>query len=362
LDGGRWLKSIYTLSVYLRAQLNLITEMGVQCPKKTNRWVHLGFVIELLIKYEIRIVRYIAEKNAAPRGSHAAILPVLTPTMWLIAHGVSPVIRRISITFVELQDRSLLICQQRQHMAKLVADLVDGFGVKSVQIDAEYRDLAPRDYYIAEDLWIRNSAIVQHIEDQGSLAQRHYDALDNDGDVDGSQVYAVRSIAQFVCRIVTGMKKVQAERDGNNVASEDEAPPVMPADIVKLRPAIFVNDVLQPYRAHLARFWSDEAIYEIEQQHRSLRDAYSKEDAFKKIIDTHTFKTSFNDGWDSIGVRFERLRQFSGGLATIFANTTSVESDFSILKWEKDEFRSALMDLSLEGIFQSKQYEILMNL
>jgi hypothetical protein len=47
LDGGRWVKSIYTLSVYLRAQLNLITELGVQCPKKTNRWVHLGLVIDL---------------------------------------------------------------------------------------------------------------------------------------------------------------------------------------------------------------------------------------------------------------------------------------------------------------------------
>jgi hypothetical protein len=94
------------------------------------------------------------------------------PTMWLIVHGVAPVIRRISITFVELKDRSLLIFQQRQHMAKLVADLVVGFGVKSVQIDTDYRDLAPRDY-IAEDRWIRNSAIVHHIEDQASLAKRH---------------------------------------------------------------------------------------------------------------------------------------------------------------------------------------------
>jgi hypothetical protein len=74
LDGGSWVKSIYTLSVYLRAQLHLITEMGVQCPKNTNHWVHLGFVIDFLIKYEIRIVRYIAEKNATPRGSHSAIL------------------------------------------------------------------------------------------------------------------------------------------------------------------------------------------------------------------------------------------------------------------------------------------------
>jgi hypothetical protein len=31
-DSGRWVKSIYRLSVYLRAQLNLITEMGVVAP------------------------------------------------------------------------------------------------------------------------------------------------------------------------------------------------------------------------------------------------------------------------------------------------------------------------------------------
>jgi hypothetical protein len=206
--------------------------------------------------------------------SHAA--PVLTPTMWLNTHGVSPIIRRFSITFVELQDRSLLICQQSQHKEKPVADLVVWFGVTSVQIETEYRDLASSNYYIAEELWISNSAIVQHIEDQGSIAQRHYDALDVDGDADGSHVYAVLSFAQFICRIVTGMKNVQAERDGNNAGSEDEAPPVMSADVVKLRPAIFGKDVLQPYRKHIARFWSDEAIYEIEQKHRSLRDAYSK--------------------------------------------------------------------------------------
>ena len=50
---------------------------------------------------------------------------------------------------------------------------------------------------------------------------------------------------------------------------------------------------------------------------------------------------------------------FCGGLATAFANTTSVESDFSILKWEMNEFRTCMMHLSLEGIFQAKQRQIL---
>jgi hypothetical protein len=56
-----------------------------------------------------------------------------------------------------------------------------------------------------------------------------------------------------------------------------------------------------------------------------------------------------------IGHQFDSLCAFVGGLATVFANATSVESDFSILEWEMDKNRTFLMHLSLEGIFQAKQ-------
>ena len=46
----------------------------------------------------------------------------------------------------------------------------------------------------------------------------------------------------------------------------------------------------------------------------------------------------------------------------MFANTASVESDFSILGWEKDKFRLSIMDLSLEGVMHCKQYVALANL
>ena len=76
-----------------------------------------------------------------------------------------------------------------------------------------------------------------------------------------------------------------------------------------------------------------------------------------KIIERHTFKTMFNDAWDELPAQpaLDHLRAFCGGLATAFANTTSVESDFSILKCEKNAFRTSLMALSLEGVFQTKQ-------
>ena len=53
---------------------------------------------------------------------------------------------------------------------------------------------------------------------------------------------------------------------------------------------------------------------------------------------------------------------FGGGLADSFANITNVESDFSILKWEKNGFRQLLMNLMLEGIFQAKQGRVVMGI
>jgi len=46
----------------------------------------------------------------------------------------------------------------------------------------------------------------------------------------------------------------------------------------------------------------------------------------------------------------------------VFINTASVEIDFSILEWRKDEYHLQLIDLLLEGIMQSKQYELLKSL
>jgi hypothetical protein len=47
---------------------------------------------------------------------------------------------------------------------------------------------------------------------------------------------------------------------------------------------------------------------------------------------------------------------FCGGLATAFPGTSSVESDFSIVKWEKDDCQIGLTNFSLEGILHAKQF------
>jgi hypothetical protein len=156
--------------------------------------------------------------------------------------------------------------------------------------------------------------------------------------------------------------KVQAERNSNNNASALEAPPVMPAELSKLRTGAFINDVVDPYRPHVMKFWTADDIDKVENEHKELLVAYSREPGVKAAFDAHDESTFFNVAWDSVKGRFKTLRQFCGGLATAFPNTTSVESDFSVMKWEKDEHRTGLTSLALAGIMHAKQFEVLNSL
>jgi hypothetical protein len=71
----------------------------------------------------------------------------------------------------------------------------------------------------------------------------------------------------------------------------------------------------------------------IEYQHTRLRIAYQTESTLQSALDSCDHSTSFTDGWKIVEGRFCVLRDFCGGIASTFANTATVESDFSILSW-----------------------------
>jgi len=94
----------------------------------------------------------------------------------------------------------------------------------------------------------------------------------------------------------------------------------------------------------------------IADQHKVLVHAYQSEPMLKHGIDVLSSKSSFKDGWNLLGTRFPNLMDYYGVVVTLFLGTNIVESDFSILRWEKDEYHKMLSDFRLEGILQSKQY------
>jgi hypothetical protein len=64
----------------------------------------------------------------------------------------------------------------------------------------------------------------------------------------------------------------------------------------------------------------------------------------KQGIDALSGKSSFKDGWSLLGVRFPNLMDYYGVVATLFLGTSTVELDFSVLRWEKDKYSKALLD------------------
>jgi hypothetical protein len=107
----------------------------------------------------------------------------------------------------------------------------------------------------------------------------------------------------------------------------------------------------------LSARWSLQKIEHRERDFEGLRGAYDREPLLKQVLDKCNSTASFDEGWSYVANRFDRLKEFCGGLATAFPGTPSVESDFSIVYWEKGDCRISLTDISLEGIFHSKQFD-----
>jgi hypothetical protein len=70
------------------------------------------------------------------------------------------------------------------------------------------------------------------------------------------------------------------------------------------------------------------------------------------MLDSMKDTIAYHDERVSLRSQLPKLYEFSSGLDTIYPETTRVESDFSILGWEKDAY------LSLEGIMYSKQFTV----
>ncbi|CAK9227840.1 unnamed protein product [Sphagnum troendelagicum] len=255
---------------------------------------------------------------------------------WVIA----PAIEEINKTFVMSQSRSLLITQQESLIQTLIGTLVAMFDI----VHADDAD----EFETFEEWCIERAELVLYVKDQGSFPKLCYERLDGP-----AQKEVMSQLAQYAMFIVTGFGNIRAERDENNEPLKQDAPLVMPNPIVKLHHGDFIEQVFDLYRDHVSKFWSEESIDQVEEGHRYLLKMYNEDTVQHAALDKHDVQTTFNDAWDAMPqqARDERLCAFLGGLATAFTNMTVVESNFSILKWEMDEFRTCLMHLSLEGIF-----------
>jgi hypothetical protein len=165
-----------------------------------------------------------------------------------------------------------------------------------------------------------------------------------------------QELGQLIVGFVDGVSNLYAMRDSENQPIEDDGPVVLTQQLCLLRGREF-GKLLGFYKDRVVACWGEIAVRRLESEHAALRHASLNEPDLKKSFAVLTDSCAFEPAWRLVKDRFPTLEAFSGALATLFPNTSAVESDFSILGWEKDEYRQSMTDLSLEGVMQAKQYD-----
>ncbi|CAK9238270.1 unnamed protein product [Sphagnum troendelagicum] len=295
------------------------------CPKDTNRWVHLERMLSWMLEHRRQLLIWIDEKKPASAPDDS---------WWLMTGGVRPLLELVNVTLVILQSPNLILSQQTSEIENLVGHLVSTMNMELVGTDDAFDAMQASEFIVVDHWRVKIENVSRHLRNQGSWARSMFLVLDA-----ANQTSILKEIAHFGLKLVQGISAIQAERNSNNEAALNFGIPVMPFQLVEMAPCDFIDSVLDPYRSQLAKFWPDEKIDLIERHQQELFNAYKREPGSKLLIDKQDHTTFFNTGWDDLKGRFEHLRMFCGGLANAFANITSVESDFSILKWEKDDFR-----------------------
>ena len=163
------------------------------------------------------------------------------------------------------------------------------------------------------------------------------------------------SFGTFVVGIANGVNTIDPERDENNHSANISLPPMLPKEFATMMPSCFV-DVVVRFRSRLEKVFVSTYIVALEEEHSSLRDLFTRDEEFHAMLDGMASYIGFHDAWVSVQPRFPKLCEFAGGLASMYPGTTRVESDFSVIGWEKDEYRTAFMDFSLEGIMHTKHF------
>jgi hypothetical protein len=164
-----------------------------------------------------------------------------------------------------------------------------------------------------------------------------------------------KSIAVMFVSLVNGLYELSPERDESNKAAATEMPPCEPHSMAQLQPYSFssiVRKQLSRFQHSLGCNYSDE----LEEEFKAFVERYQTACGFTALVDNTNDRTlTFEEQWSQFQPEFPKLVEFCGGLASVFPGTSTVESDFSVIGWEKDDHRFHLSDVALEGILQTKQ-------
>ena len=369
--------TVTSMTGHLRRQFNLIAEMGSKCPKfVSTRWMSMSKVIKWFVANRVAVNAHLATKtvNWAP-----------TDAWWIVTCCLNRVMKIVDVTITSLQGKQLQVSAQRQILEGLIVDLCKLGGavlgplpldeIAQLQTNDDMNRLMaptflPND---CQDANLTSEVREWHVY-KGKFAMKLDDAhkfVENCGSFvmerlqemsapsEGANLLAytqvLNSVAHIFVDLVSGIDSIQAERDASNNSSDYMLPPATPSQLAAVSNRDF-SILIQQQRERLLHTWKSAEIDTLEELFNDLKQLLAQDARIRTIVETEKHSSSFSEAWAPFDKKFAPLKQFFGGLATVFPGTATVESDFSLINWEKDDYCSSLTDFSLEGILHSKQY------
>ena len=347
VDNSQFYPALTGMISHLRRQKTLIDRLKSRCPMLSGtRWVSMSRVSSYLLEHRIEILDHYQEICSERCKSEPL------PSFWIYLAAVNVIATDINDTVQRLQGKQALLGQQSFEIEECIKRIRKlSFAEDVVEVDSRTDPIEDVIQCNGLSYWKRE--LYGFLADQGLFVVHFMRGLQPD-EIDK----ILENVAEMFSTLIVGLQEVRAERDESNCGSVKKSFPTLPLEFVEMRPRELIELVEQQH-ARISVTWNAKRIENICSQQRALKLRYEKQSRFKSLLSRSCdpVTANFDKAWGVEGIdsEYPDLCEFAGGLASIFPNTASVESDFSVLKWEKDEFRHSLSDFSLEGILQCRQ-------
>lgn len=204
-------------------------------------------------------------------------------------------------------------------------------------------------YY--EDIWDG----VPHV---GLDARELYDTVNDDDDESYAaecKLSIIRDVAAVALTTTYYMDLIIEEE------KDREMPPsVRPLGIAALETADF-QEVVMGVKRRIKEGLGPNAPRDACSEHKQLQRAVSRDGSLKKNLEAAASgaAATFSTCWEPPGIFYPTLRKVAAGFAYIFPGQSAVESEFSVLRQDKSPQRSRMADLTIEGGFHARQWDLM---
>ncbi|KAL3668541.1 hypothetical protein V7S43_006624 [Phytophthora oleae] len=362
LFGGKFVRSLDTLTAYVRQSPELLQEMGPPPMLKTadeslvasvdftvdDSYLAMGLHTQWISDKRVRLRKYLEQHSPLVVGAAAPV----DNAWWVAFFVVHWVATGANETFEKLRSPRISRSQPKQMITEMLTELVAAFNIqRGRQTEGEEK----RCHSNQSKFSILKSNVDDFLYDQGLFVISVASRLDPD---------ALDPVLQNLSICVVNL--AEALDNLSNSLPVDEAallPPSLPQELARLSGTEFTT-LLQQYGEQLRGFYSDEELDTIKQEHQALRRSATRETELKAALAQCRAESPFAEAWGLTQGKFPLLQAFAGGLASAYAcrETGSKKSVVGLSVGDSEGnagLRLAAMDFGLETTLHTRQFAAL---